>query len=989
MKKTILTILILWNIIFIVNSQCYQYEYILSKAQFNCQYSPGELCISTIADWTQNADECDDYVMEIEYPKGNFIFTDLGDFEVFYEDNNIVKLRANILLVFDLKTSVCLKGLLQEPETAFILRVIHPVSGHVVNGETFYLDDDVEIGVTGQSTSLTSAINNNLLLNASEAANTPQSVIIHGTLLIDQNYTFSSGTTLTMDEGAAIKIMNYKYLSILGSQIKTCNNKQWNGILVDKSAGLDCFSSTIENAVTAIELKNLAGVRVYNSIFNYNEIGIGCYDNTFHKEILLQLLGNIWLGSSSFNDGGFGIKLENTNQFIGGNFYRFNNLTTGIYLDKTDAIINMNFFRECNKGIDIINAPLTSNIKNCGFNDTSYPISINGSPSNAINGNTIEGNSWQGMTLKSGNQDEVYDIQNNDIYDAFIGISATLKNSRGNIKNNEILTKFSNISLSGLMGNQTWAIQYNPTLNVAYPPGSANVLFNNIQNGRVFNNPNMWSRSNGVKIEGGTFNSVGYNDISGTNQTGIHLNNCDLAQLYCNSTYDITNGIKVLSNNSGSDIRGNSLGSSPKSLLYGQPGQTFAHTGEQVYKGNQFGFSSPTNPKAFNYSPPDIASENIYRLGYLAGNQGTDMFPYFVASINKWFYKDGRGADYTCPNGGGTVLTTNQADTFKTTIKEDTALVKKIKIYYGDGDIAYDAKLKTVLHILDYSDLTGDISTFASILQSPEYQEAAAFGTIINQLNNALQLPIYNEDQLKSWQEEMDTMIRQIAAFETCTYDPATDSVKVHTTDPYYITLLNRFDTLKTRFSSERNAKQIQLDIIADYLLAQYELLQRFSTDYANHLKEMLKLGIRVQKSDFIGFSATEKDIIKRISEKCSYIYGDAVFLARSLRAMYDNHDMSQYPDECTDADMQIVVRNLVEDSDLIISPNPATEVLDIWVSGSKKMTFDILGSRGEHIDFINVVGQVELNVADYPAGVYIIIDRSGEMKPKKFIVLR
>lgn len=92
-------------------SQCNYYGYILSTNGFNCQYSTGEICVKTIADWTSPYADCAEYVVEIEYPIGDFIFTDLGDFYVFYQDAQIVKLRADISLVYDLQTQVCLQGL--------------------------------------------------------------------------------------------------------------------------------------------------------------------------------------------------------------------------------------------------------------------------------------------------------------------------------------------------------------------------------------------------------------------------------------------------------------------------------------------------------------------------------------------------------------------------------------------------------------------------------------------------------------------------------------------------------------------------------------------------------------------------------------------------------------------------------------------------------------------------------------------------------------
>ena len=232
--KKIIIILTVWFSLAAINlfSQCESYEYDLVTTGFTCDLTPGEICVSSYADGHYPLDECIEYYVEIEYPKGNFIFTDLGDFEVFYEDDDIVKLRAHIDLMYDISDQVCLQGVLQEPETAFILRIIHPVTGHVVSGETFYLDDEKEIGANGQDLLLSQAIIDQSLLAPDDSRKEPQRVYIHGNLLIDVDYSFGTGSNLRMAHGSSIEVQSNFYLNIVKSSVYSCNDEEWNGILV-------------------------------------------------------------------------------------------------------------------------------------------------------------------------------------------------------------------------------------------------------------------------------------------------------------------------------------------------------------------------------------------------------------------------------------------------------------------------------------------------------------------------------------------------------------------------------------------------------------------------------------------------------------------------------------------------------------------------------------------------------------------------------------
>lgn len=969
-------------------SQCESYYYILTKENFNCQYTEGTICIKTIADWTNPPAECAEYVAEIEYPKGSFIYTDLGDFTLFEDNGVVIKLRAEIELYFDLQTQVCLEGVLQTPGTEFTLRIIHPQTGDIVNGETFYLDNTVVIGSQGGTTSLTAAINDGLLLPASQAETTSQNVEINGELIVDQDYTFYN-STLSMGEGSSIYINFYKKLGVKNTTLNTCNNDNWEGILVDRIGHLDFYNSSIKNANTAIEMKNLSGVNVYNSEFIDNNVGIGCYGKDHPKNILLQFFGNIYLGSSSFSGGDFGIKLENVSGFHNGVGTGFSDMTTGIYLYKTDLNSYYNFFSDCTNGIKVENAPSLVNLNENIFIGTAHGVYVNGAPICNITHYNSFSDCSTAITIKSSELDEVTDIEECSIYDCNFGISGYLKQSRGNIMNNDIQAKFFNVVLRGLEGDQTWATQYNEDMAVT-KHGSfiTNVLYNNINDGRVFHN-SMGTPENGVKIDGGTFNNVGYNDInSDDDRPCIRLNGSDLSSLYCNVT-DSDNGssIVVLGNNGGGDIRANDTEGSMMGLQYGTPYQTFAHTGTQWYKGNIFDESTPDNPKAINYSFSEVAKQNKYILGYLAGAQGTALYPYFVSDYNNWFYEDGAGSDYVCPGGsaggGGTGGWTKED--LDTVIVADTAIVKRIKKEYGDGGILIDAKVKTIEHILDYWDLGGNM--FNDVMQDGEYQEAIPLATLKHRLNEVLTKEIITKLEAKKWVDDIDNIISLINEYETSTFDPVGDTLILHTSDPEYQDLLYRLDTTKVRFSMQRMEKQLEVDSVVSELILLCDAVPRTGSVYANYYLDMLSMDMIMQKSDFSGFTQAQKNMINKVSEECAYKYPDPVFLARSLRSTYDE-DMVQYADDCED-NIPIDLRSESNMSDFDIYPNPASDNITVVLKDRKEAKFEIINSVGKVIDVIDVNGSTNVNTKGYAAGIYFLRDKSGKLATKKFSIVK
>lgn len=225
---------------------CQSYPYTLNTDGFGCPGGEGTICFEVTGNNVIPIGICDDYVVEIEYPTGSFIYTNLGDFTLHSFNQTTTVLRHIPFIAFDLYSFGCLDGVIQIPGTVFTLRIVNPANpSDVISTQTFQLDNFTNIGAPNTTTLLSNVIPS-LLLPANQALTTTQKIKIEGTLVIDQNYTFGfpSGGSLNneiiMAPGAAIEIQGNKYLSFNKTRIHGCGNT-WDRIKVLPDATLAVY----------------------------------------------------------------------------------------------------------------------------------------------------------------------------------------------------------------------------------------------------------------------------------------------------------------------------------------------------------------------------------------------------------------------------------------------------------------------------------------------------------------------------------------------------------------------------------------------------------------------------------------------------------------------------------------------------------------------------------------------------------------------------
>ena len=173
---------------------------------------------------------------------------------------------------------------------------------------------------------LASSLFGQQLLNPTPALTTAQYIVVFGTLVIDQNYTFSFGSMIVMTEDSKIRISGGNTLTLRGVTVRGCD-KLWDRIQIDPNAKLDAKERTsFEDAVMAIDVKPSGSLSLDNCTFTQNFICIGSMQSsaanlgtvtikTCDFNGATQLPESVVFGNNLTNFPLYAVKVENTNAF--------------------------------------------------------------------------------------------------------------------------------------------------------------------------------------------------------------------------------------------------------------------------------------------------------------------------------------------------------------------------------------------------------------------------------------------------------------------------------------------------------------------------------------------------------------------------------------------------------------------------------------------------------------------------------------------------
>ncbi|MFN0216888.1 MAG: T9SS type A sorting domain-containing protein [Saprospiraceae bacterium] len=134
---------------------------------------------------------------------------------------------------------------------------------------------------------LTTLVNDGILLPAAEAQNTPQYVVVNGSIVINSNYKFAQGSEIVFTQNSGITVEPARTLLIHGTYLHGCTHL-WSGIVLEGSSSIVISGSTLEDAVRGIWVKGAVNqfariAAVYNN-FRKNitaiELGLGSISTT-------------------------------------------------------------------------------------------------------------------------------------------------------------------------------------------------------------------------------------------------------------------------------------------------------------------------------------------------------------------------------------------------------------------------------------------------------------------------------------------------------------------------------------------------------------------------------------------------------------------------------------------------------------------------------------------------------------------------------------
>lgn len=1011
MKKVFLILLCLYGFgLSSAFAQCNDYPFLLNFSGFTCGDGEGNICIETDPGvWGFCYDEYSDYAIQISYLEPNFIYTNLnpGNDVFHFSDvsDPINNPGVTTLQYFqpnppqDAILADCLVGVLQIPGTVFTLEVVNTEAPFdVIGTATFTLDGGVSIGITGQTSLLTDWIApNGPLLSAAQALTQGQTVEFNGTIIVNVDYTFDTDpggqyNELIMNPAARLEIPA-NTLTLRSANMHGCG-ANWDRINVQDGGTLTTAFTTISDADVAVELQHNGTYNLQNrTTLHHNTIGIGSFGAST-KTVNLNVTTNVF-SQSMIRDGVQGIHFENVSLFSITSPFWFQNMSdVGMFLDRSDFNGQFVNFLGCREGIRVPTQNNLLTLDNCDMSEGRLGLITNGTAELEVINSTYF-DLLNGITVTDfvGNSHSV--IEDNIMADCGTNVFGLVLPSRAEVQYNQMRARNYNVFLWGAAGgDHRWAIQRNPQMLVQN--SGYNVYLYGTQNARVFRNDQSVQSNvlGNFYINGGSNNKVGYNLLTGQ-QDNITLIGSPSTQIYCNNTSSPARGLTVLNDNAGADIRTNDFnGSGGLNLSYGTSGSSFAHTGNQVHKGNLFQASTQTNPRARNFSAASIADDNIFEVGFFEV-QGNEKFPFFIANIPFWFDKTG-GLDATCPSPPGIIAEEPDIkEVYKKAARSSIDLLNAgVGTSYG-SDVEFDAKLKLYRQLAMLNELEplneAPMVSWYNILNGSNAQKFVQFET---GLRNALALTATEDQQVDALSTDMASLrqeINEIAWFEigndhAVTIDPAKKALRD-----------SKLVSLKAKASDRAaiaNAKKQALNSQLASLTALNNGVTLTATTAEANLKSANAYLLTRLSPNFSGFSEAQLTGLEAVANQCVGYGGEGVIIARGLVAEAKG-TITEYNDECVQEvaprSSEQVVDNALVISELVVMPNPASEMAIVMFpanSGIKELTISNL--LGQQIVLMKIEpdqNQVSLNLNGWLPGAYFIGTNTKGISPIKFFV--
>ncbi|MEL6863903.1 MAG: T9SS type A sorting domain-containing protein [Bacteroidota bacterium] len=973
-----------------MNAQCQIFNFNVNSTNFFCGDELGTICVEFFADNIFPYFDCEDHVFHLSYPTGSFIYTDLGDYVLHSQTGGITTLEYDPDIFFDIQITGCVEGVIQVPGTVFTIEVFDPNPPNtVVNSTTFAIDNFTTVGSPGTTSLVSDMVSMGFLLDPAIAATTAQNLVIEGQLVFDIDYTFGGAVNeIAMAAGAGFDIQTGVTLGIYQTEMHACD-APWDRINIQDGATLELFTSTVSGATVAVEMQDGSTFDMGNVFLDKNQTGVGSFGPNL-KSINLNVFSSVW-AQSSVRDSDVGFHFQNVDHIDLIAYLSFWDNGHGIILENTNLNAEYLYFSGCERGLEVREASDLLSMNWCSFYDGEVGLLSYGNDEMLLT-NCAFGEYQYGVARATADVNEHTLIEEGNLYNCTVNVLAFVLPSRAELQFSQFRGDVYNVAILGMgEGKHRWAVQHNDQLKID-PEASfgINVFYGAVDDGRIFmNTDEVISGDQNFYISGGQRCKVGYNDAVSEN-LNVTVSNSPQALVYCNEL-EGDRAINIINDCSGSRINGNIMTGTGINLEYGSASNTFAVTGPQAYQGNNFDPSSEGTIKARHRSSASIALQSQYRLGFLAGAQGTALYPFFDSDANNWFFKDNQGIDLFCPSIEFEVDATELlTDLAKTNIN---LLAGGIKDVYGP-ELEFDLQLKlyraldelreTVvlepelqgwydrLRVTSIGDFIEFEDVFRTATELSETEErtavalTAAIKTLTTELNaiqwyqidRSTRLPIIDEAQQKIFidkSNELEIKVAELSAFN----DRQSQAL---------IGALPQLAAINARIAGTRNSSEA-------------------------NLKEANSLFLQRMTPGFSGFNPTELEKLKDIAGQCAGYGGEGVYLARTLFSEA-TLTVTTYNDEClqevapgrSDLETKPSLAQQVE-----VFPNPADESVWVNVSADHEVKFlilsDILGKTVRSIQVPEGANTFQINTSELPAGSYFLSAAEGAYEAIKLVI--
>lgn len=840
-------------------------------------------------------------------------------------------------------------------------------------------------------------------------------IYIQGELIIDGSSYNLTNKEITFGPGSKVTIQNGQTWTVNGSHLHGCN-EMWEGIYLDQSpCSLVVATSTIEDALTAVYLKNNSYLFSNNNQFINNLIGVHYENHTITSGNLVRkttfkstLANSLPAGGSNpgyllpphaGKRGDHGIKVTNSTVAItpivvaDKNYFEY--IKNGIYATNSNlSVSNAKFFQIKNyesllpvtdHGIAIYSSNTLTPVKYLSVGDVSLPLEVNNCDNGILAKNRLQTsilfNLIQLITYRAVSHINIVDfglsnqiqITNNTIKNAYEGImSYWCNHTKTNISDNTIVNLIEKPGSRGIVIEQgsigagslcsTLPIQIFNNIITRHVTGisTSNATCMNIYD----NDINLVSPSNaqhhGIWMNNSPYNLVTHNNIIGNFKDwqciGIRIWKSPGVQVGCN--FVDNNGIAFFLDNdcSGSKFGSNQLNRYLRGFLF----VGGAMTGPQTLVSGQ-----PRNLKNIF----DKSSNSLYEFVANPSIAGANSIFYFMP------WPGGTSIDIDNINGAWvdyslnvtSTSTTNSsfpfggfATAFNTRLDLRANAIGTTNLGYNNcGNVNLDGGEDGMQSMIE-NDFNSGYYNEVEFVEDYEYKEEHEW---MYQHNTYRSYNIMQSGLMPvAMSTEVSTMMDEITSSEVANLD-AVDAY-IGNKDWAAARALNQSITTNTNYGAMlQNTNALLID--------QWEQ-------------------ITTQEQ----YQITDENIIGQIlgiANLCLTEYGDAVLKARIFAHNHIDPTI-EFIDLCENPmdDRSISTANSGEQNTAysLVYPNPATKTVNISFNGDGVATYTVTDILGKNMMQGILTNVQNIDVGNWETGIYLIqITGNGYEKTHKLVV--